>query len=85
VCEVSFQDKINFIDKKQANVESTSLKLHKPPDNKYSDYVNKSARQNVNICSNNVIGSYTEDCVNKGIVTTVAHSQPMAGKKDWLD
>ena len=33
----------------------------------------------------NVIGSYTEDCVNKGIVTTVAHSQPMAGKKDWLD
>ena len=33
----------------------------------------------------NVIVSYTEDCVNKGIVTTVAHSQPMAGKKDWLD
>ena len=53
VCEVSFQDKINFIDKKQANVESTSLKLHKPPNNKYSDYVNKSARQNVNICRNN--------------------------------
>ena len=53
VCEVSFQDKINFIDKKQANVVSTILKLHKPPDNTYSDYVNKSARQNVNICSNN--------------------------------
>ena len=62
-----------------------SLKLYNPFDNTYSDYVNKSARQNVNICSNNVIGSYTEDCVNKRIVTTVAHSQPMAGKKDWLD
>ena len=37
----------------------------------------------VTLC--NVIVSYTEDCVNKRIVTAIAHSQPMTGKKYWLD